>query len=139
MNPYQVLQVSEKASGEVIRAAWAALVRECHPDGPKPNPVRTRALNEAYAILKDPAKRQVLDASLRVPKKTTAEPKRRRTQPQVRQETHGDVMPAYPPAYNLAFSEEVIADAIEDLKAEMPPWAKVALDFAHRASRGGRS
>ena len=138
MNAYQVLQVSETASSEVIRAAWAALVRDCHPDGPKPNPVRTRALNEAYAILKDPAKRQVLDTSLRVPKKT-AEPKRRAApQPRVRQETHGDVMPGYPPAYNLVFSEEVIAEAIEDVKADLPPWAKVALDLAHRWN-GGRS
>lgn len=139
MNAYQVLQVSETASGEVIRAAWAALVRDCHPDGSKPNPVRTRTLNEAYAILKDPAKRQVLDTSLHVPK-TTAEPKRRAAPPpRVRQETHGDVMPGYPAAYNLAFSEEVIADAVEELKQDLPPWAKVALDIAHRASRGGRT
>lgn len=66
---YSILEVSENASDEVIRAAYLSLVKKFHPDG---NPAFrneataiTTELNYAYSILSDHAKRSSYDAKLR--------------------------------------------------------------------------
>lgn len=49
---YVVLQVDARAVGEVISAAYRALARQYHPDGPTPDPVRSAELNRAYDHVK---------------------------------------------------------------------------------------
>lgn len=57
---YEVLQVLRGAEPEVIRAAYRALARKHHPDfGGAPD--RMAAINEAWAVLGDPARRAAYD------------------------------------------------------------------------------
>ena len=65
---YDILQVSENASDEVIKAAYLSLIKKYHPDS---NPAFrkeateiTALLNHAYSVLSDPKKRQEYNASL---------------------------------------------------------------------------
>ena len=54
---YELLQVSPNADYEIIQAAYRRLVLRYHPDRssePKAEEM-TRRLNDAYAILSDPA------------------------------------------------------------------------------------
>jgi curved DNA-binding protein CbpA len=58
---YEVLQVDRRAEPEVIRAAYRALARKNHPDFG--GSVRMMsAINEAWAVLGDPARRAAYDA-----------------------------------------------------------------------------
>jgi hypothetical protein len=64
---YATLGVSPGADHIVIRAAYRALIRHYHPDS-NPDPeaqARARAVTEAYAVLRDPAKRAEYDADLK--------------------------------------------------------------------------
>jgi len=58
---YEVLQVRRGAEPEVIRAAYRALARKHHPDFGG-TPERMAAINEAWAVLGDPAKRAAHDS-----------------------------------------------------------------------------
>jgi curved DNA-binding protein CbpA len=59
---YEVLQVHPRAESEVIRAAYRTLARKYHPDlGGDPS--RMIALNDAWDVLGDPARRAAYDAS----------------------------------------------------------------------------
>ncbi len=62
-NPYKVLQVDPSAEPEVIEAAYRRLVRKYHPDvnSAPAAQARMRDLIEAYAIVRDPARRAELD------------------------------------------------------------------------------
>lgn len=65
-NYYQILQVDPAAEPEVIRAAYKRLSIKYHPDT---NPSagshqRMQELNEAYQVLKDPARRAHYDLYL---------------------------------------------------------------------------
>ena len=134
MNAYQILQVSETAAPEVIRAAWAALIRECHPDGPKPNAKRTRELNEAYAVLKDPVKRKALDHQLSAAKKQKPVRAARTSHP-----VHESGYPnAYPDPY-VGISQEDIDEAIEHMTSKMDPLAKIAVKFVYGQARRRRA
>jgi hypothetical protein len=64
LNLYEVLQVSAKASPEVVHAAYRVLARVYHPDlNPSPNAARMmRQLNAAYKVLSDPERRTRYDA-----------------------------------------------------------------------------
>jgi molecular chaperone DnaJ len=67
---YDVLGVAPSASVEQIREAYRRLAREHHPDrtatsGRTGGDVSMPAINEAYRVLNDPARRAVYDASLR--------------------------------------------------------------------------
>jgi curved DNA-binding protein CbpA len=64
-NYYKVLQVDPLAEPEVITAAYKRLSIKYHPDS---NPARgaterMQEINEAYQVLKDPAKRRQYDLS----------------------------------------------------------------------------
>lgn len=60
---YEVLQVSPRAETEVIEAAYKRLALKYHPDHNKAAdaPERMKALNQAYAVLKDPTERARYD------------------------------------------------------------------------------
>ena len=64
LNLYEVLQVSAKASPEVVQAAYRVLARVYHPDvNGSPNAARMmRQLNAAYKVLSDPERRAKYDA-----------------------------------------------------------------------------
>jgi len=63
---YDTLQVSENASAEVIRGAYRYLSQKWHPDKNPDKAEEARRvmerLNEAYAVLSDPQRRQEHDA-----------------------------------------------------------------------------
>jgi DnaJ-class molecular chaperone len=61
---YKVLEVSKSASGDEIRKAYRKLARENHPDVKKNDPQaaeRFKQIQEAYAVLGDPKKREQYD------------------------------------------------------------------------------
>lgn len=65
LDPYKVLEVNPKASSNEIRKAYLEKARICHPDKNLDDPKakqKFQRLEEAYAVLKDPQKRQIYDA-----------------------------------------------------------------------------
>jgi len=67
MNHYEVLEVSAKASPEVIRAAYRSLMQRYHPDkNPGNADIAERAarIAQAYDVLSDPGKRAAYDSLL---------------------------------------------------------------------------
>lgn len=65
VNYYEILEVSEKASKEVIEKAYKALAKKYHPDlnhdKPKEAEAKMKQLNEAFDILIDDSKRANFD------------------------------------------------------------------------------
>ena len=62
---YQVLGVARHASADDIKKAYRRLVRKHHPDvsHAKDADLKTKEINEAYAVLGDPVKRASYDAA----------------------------------------------------------------------------
>ena len=60
---YEILEISPKASEEVIKMAYKALVKKYHPDVTKVivDDEKIRDINEAYEILSDSQKRMEYD------------------------------------------------------------------------------
>ena len=65
-NLYDVLNVAPEAEAVVVEAAYKALIKKYHPDQAADAPVSkdAAAINEAFAVLKDPAKRADYDHRL---------------------------------------------------------------------------
>lgn len=64
---YEILEVSRAASAETIKAAYKSLINRYHPDKYQPREkaeLLTKALNGAYATLKDPVLRENYDREL---------------------------------------------------------------------------
>lgn len=64
---YDILEVSSKASIEVIRAAYKSLMQRYHPDkntNQIESTARASAIAQAYDVLSDPQRRLVYDATL---------------------------------------------------------------------------
>ncbi|MGZ8298741.1 MAG: J domain-containing protein [Allosphingosinicella sp.] len=63
---YDVLNVAPEAEPVVVEAAYKALIKKYHPDQAVEAPVskNATAINEAFAVLKDPAKRADYDHRL---------------------------------------------------------------------------
>lgn len=63
---YDVLNVAPEAEPVVVEAAYKALIKKYHPDQAVEGPASkdATAINEAFAILKDPAKRADYDHRL---------------------------------------------------------------------------
>ena len=70
MTHYDTLEISPKASPEVVRAAYRSLIQRFHPDR-RPDDAaaatRAAAITEAYDVLSDPARRTAYDQSLAEP------------------------------------------------------------------------
>lgn len=66
---YAALEVIETASIEAIKGAYKHLAQKWHPDKNLGNmaeaTMRTAILNEAYAVLSDPLRREKYDAAIR--------------------------------------------------------------------------
>ena len=76
-NYYELLEVSEKASPEVIKKAYTTLVKKYHPDlqpdgEKKAAEEKIKEINEAYEVLSNNSKRQSYDKKLQV-ERITAE------------------------------------------------------------------
>jgi curved DNA-binding protein CbpA len=66
---YEILEVSPKASAEVIKSAYRCLAQRYHPDRNPEDPLaaeRMRLINQAYRVLADSLKRARYDQSGRV-------------------------------------------------------------------------
>ena len=64
MNHYDTLEVSARASPEVLRAAYRSLIQRFHPDRRPDDPeaaTRAAAITEAYDVLSDPVRRAAYD------------------------------------------------------------------------------
>ncbi|HET7030721.1 MAG TPA: J domain-containing protein [Candidatus Limnocylindrales bacterium] len=67
-DPYKVLQVDSEAEDEVIQAAYRRLAQKYHPDvatGPEAA-ARMAAINVAWELLRDPARRAAFDLARRL-------------------------------------------------------------------------
>ena len=67
MSHYDTLGVPPDADQATIRAAYRRLARRYHPDSGSSDPTAMAAVNEAYRVLREPARRALYDASLRAP------------------------------------------------------------------------
>lgn len=69
MTYYEILEVSENASQEVIHMAYKALAKKYHPDVCKDDPIfaerQMMRINGAYQVLSDPRQRRIYDDVLR--------------------------------------------------------------------------
>ena len=75
MNLYEILEVSPKASAEVIRAAYKSLMQRAHPDkSPMAAAMAERAAQivQAYELLSDPIRRAEYDLELNRELRTSA-------------------------------------------------------------------
>ena len=68
-NYYEILEVNENASKEVIDKAYKVLAKKYHPDlqeekNKKVAEEKIKSLNEAYEILSNPKKKQAYDAKI---------------------------------------------------------------------------
>lgn len=67
MTHYDTLEISWKASPEVVRAAYRSLIQRFHPDrrpGDEQAASRAAAITAAYEVLSDPARRAAYDQEL---------------------------------------------------------------------------
>lgn len=67
-NYYNILEVSENASKEIIEKAYKVLVMRYHPDLQANNPkaeAKIREINEAYSVLSDSFMREQYDKELK--------------------------------------------------------------------------
>ena len=78
---YAVLGVAPDADAREVARAYRRRLREVHPDtrdllsdGPDPVHADLRALQEAYAVLRNPARRARYDAQRRAAQETAAAP-----------------------------------------------------------------
>lgn len=61
---YEVLQVHPRADGDVIKAAYHALMKKFHPDRDPDHKELARKINEAYEVLSDEDKRKEYDQKI---------------------------------------------------------------------------
>ena len=69
MDHYETLQIARGAEPEVVDKAYRALCMKYHPDHVAPErraaaTKRLQAINEAYSVLSDPARRAAYDRGL---------------------------------------------------------------------------
>ena len=95
-NYYEILEVSEKASKEVIEKAYRVLAKKYHPDG-KPQEEKAKAeqrmkqINEAYDVLSNEEKRRKYDSDLQWQKQQEEDRKTQEAQRKM-QETYEQML-----------------------------------------------
>lgn len=67
MSHYDLLGVAPDADDATVRRAYVEQARRYHPDRAGGDAARMRAVNDAWATLRDPASRAQYDLSLRAP------------------------------------------------------------------------
>jgi len=73
-DPYAVLAVARDADQATIHSAYREAVRRTHPDAGG-NATAFEAVQEAYDLLRDPARRRAWDARAARPPQSTARPR----------------------------------------------------------------
>lgn len=77
MNYYEILEIKENASQEVIKAAYRALAKKYHPDTYKGSQFEREKnmaqINEAFDVLSDEEKRRRYDLNLKFRRDTETE------------------------------------------------------------------
>jgi DnaJ-class molecular chaperone len=66
-NYYEILEITDRASDEVIKAAYKALIKKYHPDNGQvgdPTGEKMRLVNEAYQCLSNPDSKRTYDREL---------------------------------------------------------------------------
>lgn len=145
-NYYELLEVSENASPEVIEKAYKALAKKYHPDL-QPDEKKQEAenkikmINEAYEILSNKEKKQRYDEQLRI-QKLKEEQKRPIKKPQTNQSQDYDnfqneynrvMNEAYKNAYQNAYNQAYINSLKNmgyQIKYERPLTEKIKTLFA---------
>jgi hypothetical protein len=106
VNLYEVLGVAPSAPAAEVRQAYVALAREHHPDREGGDAATMRSVNEAWATLRDPARRARYDRSLQV--------------------ADDPVWPAGPAGVPRTDDEELLADLADDTplggRVVLPGW-----------------
>jgi hypothetical protein len=97
---YEVLQVRATAEPEVIEAAYKRLAAKYHPDrNHAPDATeRMRQLNDAFHVLKDPARRAAYDAELRRRRQGSGRDRQPDAAPRARTAPVGEPPSGPPPA-----------------------------------------
>ena len=111
MNHYDVLEVSHKASPEVIKAAYKSLMQRYHPDkNPESNDAAARAalITHAYDVLSDAIQRAAYDISISPAPETRVDTRARgrsrtRTPTERSTDSHTKGSRAYPYFWMLVF------------------------------------
>lgn len=98
INYYEILEVSEKASDEVIEKAYKVLAKKYHPDlqqnGNKKNAEeKMKLVNEAYDILSNPQKRE--DYNKKLNDERTRENIKKQEQANIKNDSYNYVRPNY--------------------------------------------
>jgi curved DNA-binding protein CbpA len=131
---YKILQVDPSADPEVITAAFRRLAVKYHPDtNPSPDATpRMQKINEAYAVLSDPAQRVVYDRSRHngaVHSAPPSEPVNRRSEHRSVQEAEADWIRA------KRVAEDGWKRAIREADVERDRTLREAEDAFNRAKR----
>jgi DnaJ-class molecular chaperone len=132
---YKILQVDPAADPEVITAAYRRLAVKYHPDtNPSEEALpRMQRINEAYAILSDPAQRATYDRSRRngavYTQHTPAETGHRRGEVRTLQEAEADFIRA------KRLAEDAWKRATRDADIERDRMLREAEDVWNRAKR----
>ena len=90
-DPYATLGLDRRCTDAQIRNAYRLLAKQHHPDVNHSSPdamARTQALNAAYEILSDPARRQAYDEESSSAKKTTPQKRTGKAAVNVTKEAH---------------------------------------------------
>ena len=120
-NWYSILEVSETASPEMIKAAYRLLITRYHPDNQQTgNLEHSQQITQAYNVLRDEGRKKLFDAELANERRHTARPQYPRGfQPGFDPRFHVDNPDAYPVAYGDVDLGEVARDVLFDASIEI--------------------
>jgi curved DNA-binding protein CbpA len=136
MSHYEILEVAEHATIEVINAAWKTLQRRYHESGSEPDGEKARLINNAHDVLEDPEQRRRYDLSLRQQRAAdqremaSAEPSHDWLN---RQFNQGSYPSPYPPDILQMAAMRLGANVLGNLLAQNPE-----LDFLIKAAMARR-